>query len=418
MKERLKVLWFVNAPSGPLKKYLNLNLVGTGFWIDALLKRLSELETLTLIVAVVWPYRKNISVTIDKVHYYLISQKRSRIFFNDEKRYLGCCLNLVEKIKPDIIHVHGTERFYGLLGTIIKDIPIIISMQGLIEPCSNWFNYYGRIKFRDILKLETIRNIINGSSPLIGLLRLKKQVKTEYEIIRINKFFEGRTEWDKAYLMSHKKNFVYFHIPRIIRDEFYEKRWDIGKIQKYRIFVNNCRGTRSGADLVIKAFDIVRKHYPQAELYLSGDNPNKTNKYSVYLQHLANKHKDAIYFLGYLNASEIVNQLVKAHVFVHPTYIDNSPNSLAEAQIVGVPVVASCTGGKMTLVEHGKTGLLFPNGDQYLLAERIMQLFESRVLCEKISKNAFLCAMERHNPSRIEEKVINMYYSVLAYNQK
>jgi len=62
--------------------------------------------------------------------------------------------------------------------------------------------------------------------------------------------------------------------------------------------------------------------------------------------------------LGSLEVNEMVEAMKISRFMVHPSYIDNSPNSICEAQILGLPVVATNVGGVESLIENGKTGLL------------------------------------------------------------
>ena len=59
----------------------------------------------------------------------------------------------------------------------------------------------------------------------------------------------------------------------------------------------------------------------------------------------ATESNDDVDWLGRLDADRIVEELLAADVFVYPSHVDNSPNSVVEAMAVGVPIVASCVGG-------------------------------------------------------------------------
>ena len=60
------------------------------------------------------------------------------------------------------------------------------------------------------------------------------------------------------------------------------------------------------------------------------------------------------------NQGNFLCLFANSHIF-HSSYIENSPNSVGEAQMVGVPVVASRVGGTDSMVEHGKTGFMYPH---------------------------------------------------------
>ena len=116
-----------------------------------------------------------------------------------------------------------------------------------------------------------------------------------------------------------------------------------------------------------------------------------------------------IQLLGIKNANEIVNLLNETRIYVHPSYIDNSPNSLCEAQLLGVPSIATNVGGISSLIENGENGYLVSSNDPYFLAARIIQLLNDRSLLLKISKNAREKAWERHSKEKILNQLIDTY---------
>jgi len=72
-------------------------------------------------------------------------------------------------------------------------------------------------------------------------------------------------------------------------------------------------------------------------------------------------------------AAEVANHLSRATLFVHAALADNSPNSVKEAVVAGVPVVATHTGGIPDYVTPGRNGFLFKSGDRLDCREKIRQ---------------------------------------------
>ena len=78
------------------------------------------------------------------VHYYPVLNKggsylnkiRERVETQEQrdKILLQRIVKVVEDVQPDIIHIHGTECNFGLLTNVIANIPIVISLQGIISP--------------------------------------------------------------------------------------------------------------------------------------------------------------------------------------------------------------------------------------------------------------------------------------------
>ena len=61
-------------------------------------------------------------------------------------------------------------------------------------------------------------------------------------------------------------------------------------------------------------------------------------------------------------------QYLKANVFVLPSAIENSPNSLGEAMMLGTPTVVSDVGGVKNMIDHEKEGYVYQPDASYMIA--------------------------------------------------
>ena len=141
--------------------------------------------------------------------------------------------------------------------------------------------------------------------------------------------------------------------------------------------------------------------------------------YHLYLRRLVKKLQleDHVRFLGALSELEMKQAYLDANVYVMPSAIENSSNSLCEAQILGVPVVSSYCGGIPTLVEDGKTGYLYRYEEIEMLAQRVISLFGETDLCE-LSKNERKTALKRHDREKNAIDLKNIYEEIIArYNE-
>lgn len=100
-------------------------------------------------------------------------------------------------------------------------------------------------------------------------------------------------------------------------------------------------------------------------------------------------------------------------VYVHPSYIDNSPNSLCEAQLLGCPVVACNVGGIGSLIVDGTTGLLVEKGDAEDLADKIAWMVNHPEEAQKIGLNAAAAASVRHGRTAIASELIGIYNTLV-----
>jgi glycosyltransferase involved in cell wall biosynthesis len=104
-----------------------------------------------------------------------------------------------------------------------------------------------------------------------------------------------------------------------------------------------------------------------------------------------------------------------SNIYYHRTsiYIHNSPNSLCEAQILGVPCIACYCGGISSLISHQINGLVVPANDPYELAALISFYSKDIFFLQSISQKAIQTAEVRHNPKRVIEEITDSLQAII-----
>jgi glycosyltransferase involved in cell wall biosynthesis len=327
------------------------------------------------------------------------------------------CQRLVNEWKPDLIHIHGTESAYGLLTArgLVK-CPAIISLQGLLGPCSEWYHYFGNSSLMDIIRMHRWLEVPAMRGHWMGFLQIRKKARLEGEIIAGNRFFMGRTKWDQAHLQALNPSAHYFHEGRLLRDDFWGNIWDIKRIVRHRIIVTSSGHPRKGTELVLDAVKLLKPRYPDIQVCIAG-RISRRSGYGRYITRRISEMEGAAVELGSLDAAELTSSLLTSHVFVSPSFIENSPNALSEAQLLGMPVIATYTGGTPSLIEEMSTGLFFPTGDVPMLAERIRNIFEDDELAVRLGSRARSVARQRHDPDSIVREILSIYDDVLKVSK-
>ena len=105
-------------------------------------------------------------------------------------------------------------------------------------------------------------------------------------------------------------------------------------------------------------------------------------------------------------------RMLKSNVFVSPSSIENSPNSVGEAMILGVPCISSDVGGVKNMLKHGEEGLVYPFHDPYVLAHYIDEIFSSQSFAEKLSYNAKQHAETTHSQKINLKSLIDIYNQI------
>lgn len=407
----MKILWCTHSLAGFKPEAGGYNGCG---WITSLLDQFANLDGFDIGVA--FFYGEDAEPVIkDKITYYPITLGKVSVlgkmktFFGDysawereEISHLDRLQVIVEKFKPDVIHVWGTETDMGLIANRVE-VPVIVHLQGLLNPIFNALLPPGVNQSDYIFK--------DGFSPIKILNNLnalnywKYKISREVRILRSCKNYFGRTHWDRAICRLYSPTGEYYYCSEILRDVFYHGEWarDTSKI---RILSTISSPLYKGADLVLKTAHLLKEY---ANIDFEWNLVGVSNvKLQEKITHIKASEVN-VYCRGVKTPEELYQLARKSTVYFHPSYIDNSPNSVCEAQIIGLPVIAVNVGGVSTLIEDKKTGILTPPNEPHMAAMNILNLLDDNKLMVSLSVNSKEEACKRHNPRGIINSLLSLY---------
>lgn len=141
-----------------------------------------------------------------------------------------------------------------------------------------------------------------------------------------------------------------------------------------------------GADLLVTAWGKLQGDRPR-RLTLHGSDEAEA-AYGRHLRRMLSKVEFASW-PGQFGRDELWDVLSDTDALVVPSrWVENSPNTILEAQAVGVPIVGSNLGGVAELVEHDHNGLLFEVDDADDLAWQLQRLLDEPDLLVRLRANA------------------------------
>lgn len=410
----MKVLWFTNTPSCYISKS-NVGHNGGG-WISSLQKEIEKVSSIELGIAFHMD-NEPFKIKDNNTTYFPIKnpplkniQKKLIWLFKGEDKltqilenyYLNSYLNVIDNYKPDIIHIFGSERYFSIIANKTT-IPTILHIQGFINPISNAFFPSGISKHDFIW---TDYNPIKVLKRKQTLINLNNSAKRELRTLKHIKYFMGRTTWDYRLSQIYNPQSIYFHCDEILRADFYNS--NNYKPQSNKIVSTISSPLYKGEDLIIKTAKILSENLKtNFEWHIFGVNQSSEN------YRLTNiKTGSKVIYRGVVDSNTLKKELEECTIYVHPSYIDNSPNSLSEAQIMGIPTIATYVGGITSLIENEKTGYLVPSNDPYQTAFIINKLLSDYNLRIKIGKQAKEIAKIRHNKNKIVNQLLNIYNDI------
>jgi glycosyltransferase involved in cell wall biosynthesis len=162
----------------------------------------------------------------------------------------------------------------------------------------------------------------------------------------------------------------------------------------------------------LKVFDRLRAQVDNIRLHIVGSTNPATVARIRSAAGLSHIRDTDIVLHGSIDAREIGEVYRECFCLYHPSLIDNSPNSVCEAQVAGLPVIATRVGGLSSLISDGLTGLLVEKQDLASHVDALQRLYGNRSLQQKLSANARILARQRHDRVTILNDTLHAYEKI------
>lgn len=390
-----------------------------GGWIDGALEEITKQNDIE--VGICYPQVYSLSLVqgqFEGIKYFGIYSKK--LAYGYEQQLDEPAKEVITAFNPDVIHIWGAE--FPFAYAIVKVAPnsgnIVCSIQGL---CSYIEKHYFSHMPIDVIKSYTFRDFIKRDNLVQQKKKYMKRGLFEKKIIEKIGHVIGRTDWDRACVQGISLDTKYHFCNETLREVFYVKQnqWDYEKCEKHSIFVSQVYYPIKGFHILLEAFAEILKMYPDAKIYSAGTSPFDISMFRIgsYQAFLKRRIKalnieEKVIFLGDLSQEEMCSAYLNSNVFVSASCIENSPNSVGEAMLLGMPVVASYVGGTKNLLTDEKEGFLYQSDAPYMLAYYIGKVFDMKDGAKHIGQNAYEHAMKTHDPLINKETLLNVYKDI------
>lgn len=317
---------------------------------------------------------------------------------------------LIEQIKPDIIHAHSHKSEVVSIGKKLS-IPVVVTAHhgGIVCPAGALLNSNDQICTQSVSHQHCLacclRNIRSGKYwyPLMRLFSQKNYqhigrklsklpflpfitpigqtaLSIERKRLEWNIIAEGCTRMiapcyaiseamqrngltkDKIIILPHGVPLPTFvaPFPHIIDGRI--KFFYVGRICYIK-----------GIHVLLKAFSLV--HNSHIELHLIGGTGNKAERRYEYQLKKRYASDQRIIWHGKISSEQIFTSIMNFHVLVHPTIcLEVFGLNIAEALAMNKPVLATRCGGAEMQIEEGVNGWLVKPNDVDELAKKIHEI--------------------------------------------
>lgn len=418
-----KVLWICNIILPAIARELKVPYSSREGWLSGTFEKVGR-EEAPFTLGVCFPMAEAKRLSVQGVECYGFAEN-----LNTPESYDAgmeeAFREIFQDFEPDIIHIFGTEFPHTLAAVRAFGKPerTLIGIQGV---CGEIAKVYMAGLPEEAQRKVTFRDFIRRDSIKRQQEKFARRGAYEAEAIRGCKNITGRTGFDREAAAKINPEARYFFMNETLRKEFYEGEWRLTGCEAHSIFLGQGDYPLKGMHFVLEAMALLAPKYPDCRLYVAGNSVIAHNSlkekiklpaYGKYLLSLIRQYglEERVVMLGKRNASEMKERYLRSSVFVCASVLENSPNTVGEAQLLGVPTVASRAGGIPDMITDGEDGLLFPAGDVEKLAEAIERLWERKTeeeglcLAERISEKARRRARAVHDGESNYLRLLSIY---------
>lgn len=273
----------------------------------------------------------------------------------DSVRRIADIVEIVQAIKPNVCHIHGTGVFsYALYKEIKAFCPMMLTVHGLL-------GVEKKKALKEHPSFKLMYQYITQSRCERRLLSTQKTVIV-----------------DTVYVADAIKNYRLFRTPRMvvipqgINDDFFSLNCSpssrtilsVGSISK-----------RKGHHLLLQAFSMAAEELKDIKLVICGALTDKAYFQSLLSLAEGMHCRDRIVIKADLKKGEVLDHFRDAHVFALHTQEESQGIVFAEAMAAGLPVVSTRVGGVPFVVSNGESGFLTDYGDVNAFAQALKKVF-------------------------------------------
>ena len=395
MKKKLKVVWICHFTNDEIQKTLQPRKRTNEFapWIPLSYNILKNDPDLELHIISPHTYISGIkALTKEGIRFYFynahmpITGRQWPGFFkwdyiSNFRRNKLITRLLVNKIQPDIIHLHGAENAY-YSSTILQFIgvyPTILTVQGFVSKTSSKNTQL--VKKRIAVEAEILRKIKNAFYRTATMAKDINAFNTD-----INLFWNNYPQKEVRLVEKAQKKFDLVFFARISKDK--------------------------GIVDLIKALVIIKQSKPNITLCAIGS--ERTKPFKLLAQEMGVAKN--ITWAGFLPTQDDVHQMAsQAKISVLPTYHEIVSGTILESMLLKLPVVAYNVGSIHEINEKDEIITLVDKLDVEGLASAINHLLEKpdvrKEKAEKGYKRAY--DMFAHSDEVIRESLLTAYQQTI-----
>lgn len=402
----MKILWFCNY------RFSNEAIKTTGTWLKVMGEALSKEKDIELVNITNGISNEIVIEYVNGVRQYVLPFVKSHCNDLPKPQIVSQIEIIIEREQPDIIHVWGTESYWGLITkNYVHRFKVLLEIQGILYQIKQQF--YGGLTPREIIGCTGLKEIIKPKSHLLYQYYFcTRNAQNEKEIIKNHSLISVQSGWSQRSVLGINSGAKIFNSLRPLRQEFISGFGTWSRQSSGKIFTSAAAlHTFKALHIAIRALKILISNGINVSLNIVGPLSKGIRKsgYQRYLMRLIKDLKLEAYvnWLGALDAGEILRELQTSDVVLIPSFTESYCMVLYESLSIGVPVVCSYAGAMPEIASNSSSVYYFQPGDYMIAADLLSEVIHNKYQID-IDKNLLVTS------ESAVHRQLDIYKNILA----
>ncbi|MBF0448841.1 MAG: glycosyltransferase family 4 protein [Magnetococcales bacterium] len=300
---------------------------------------------------------------------------------------------LVRTYRPHIVHTHNNKaNFHGRMAAWL------FGRAGLVTTHHDMGDW--RVAFGQPFRWTTLSKIDNWVEQIIYPWCNVRMNRLNHRLIAVSHAvaaIEGDSQADPRLRILPAPYDEHLFQPTSSPVSFQARLGTVGRLV-----------WQKGLPVLLEALALVASQKPMVTLRIAGDGPLMS---SLRQRASGSDLQGRVLFMGSQSHNDTLYQGLD--IYLQPSLFEGSSMTTVEAMAMGLPVIASRTGGLAELVVDGETGLLVPANDPIALSAAIVSLLNNPEQARRLGQAGQKRAQALYTASRYIEQISTLYRQVV-----
>lgn len=305
-------------------------------------------------------------------------------------------VNFLKNNKFDLIHIFNRPRLVLPIREVAPRSRIVLSMHNDMFKREKIDPEEAQKAIDQLDKIITISNYI-GKEITDLYPDAKPKIKTIYSGVDLDRFVPVYSDKGKKIRASMRREH---------------------KLESKKVILFAGRlSANKGADILLRAMELLVKRHPNVALVLMGGkgfSDNGMSDYIAYIKAIADRLTIPVITTGFVQPDQIQNWFIASDIFVCPSQWEEPLARVHyEAMAAGLPIVTTNRGGNSEVIEVGKNGLIVQNPeDPQEFTNHLSKLLSNPALCKEMGQYGRRIAEKNHHWDRVINDISQVWSEI------